>query len=162
MIEQNSSVSKTLEVSWLWFDNIIKNTILYSDSNFTKCYPFLYDLDLSFGGGAFTSTSNAMNKSVIRDYMRSNYGYSFTDKLMDLYWDDFKSQFKQLYESGVLSYKNVENTILNIQANVPLSYYKKDFEKWDSQDMQNQNNTSQLLKWYQERIEWVKAFFEYV
>lgn len=150
-----------VECFWL-YDNIIKNTILYSDSTFTKCYPFLYDLDLSFGGGVFTSTSNAMNKSVIRDYMRSNYGYSFTDKLMDLYWDDFKSQFKQLYESGVLSYKNVENTILNIQANVPLSYYKKDFEKWDSKDRQNQNNTSQLLKWYQERIEWVKSFFEYV
>ena len=150
-----------VECFWL-YDNIIKNTILYSDSTFTKCYPFLYDLDLSFGGGAFTSTSDAMNKSVIRDYMRSNYGYSFTDKIMDLYWDDFKSQFKQLYESGVLSYKNVENTILNIQANVPLSYYKKDFEKWDSQERQKQNNTSQLLKWYQERIEWVKSFFEYV
>lgn len=141
-----------LEAFYLW-DNIIRNIIIYSD-DFVKFTPFLYDLDFSFGDG--DKAENIDNSPLY--WM--DYDSSWLRKFHRIFFYEIKNRFKELLDSGVLSYKNVESTLIEMEKGIPYSLLEQDLVKYP-RSTDSFKDTNSLLKWYQDRLEYLKLRFRY-
>lgn len=138
-----------VEAFWLW-DNLVRNIIVYTN-DFVKVTPFLYDLDNSFGYGP---KAGAIDESPL--HVIGNVGWM--NKFTSIFYKEFNARFEELYNKGVLSYENIELSLIEMQKGIPYSYLKQDLIKY-TRGTDDYLDTNHLLDWYAKRLDYLKKRF---
>lgn len=131
--------------------------VTYNGGNTFCVYP--YDGDNTFG---------FMNNTEPNAYVNSNvFNYSRTcpqwisQKFILVFRQELCDTFRELYDKGVFTYQTFCSLIEGEIAGVPYSDYENNTEKWKYPGQYTNYPLAEMMKWYKERLWFLKNFFRY-
>ena len=145
------------QVIFNW-DGLTNNMILvtYDGGNTFSIFP--YDGDNTFGfmnnkRDIIDPKANLFENNYCPNWLKNIFIISFANEM--------RYEFRSLYDKGVFTFQTFCNLVDEYSGKIPFSIYEKNTEKWGYPGNYTDYPIHKLLKWYKERLWFLKAFFRY-
>lgn len=148
------------QVVYGW-DALSNNMQLITYDGGNTFYVFPYDGDNTFGFYNNNLKNAVSYEDVFRNYFNGGTTPAWITKFIFMFTEQLCDMFKYLYDNGVFTYQTFCSLVEDEAKNVPYSIYESNTEKWGYTGEYTNYPLYDLLKWYKERIWFLKKYFRY-
>lgn len=148
------------QVVYGW-DALSNNMQLITYDGGNTFYVFPYDGDNTFGFYNNNLKNAVPYEDVFRNYFNGGTTPAWITKFIFMFTEQLCDMFKYLYDNGVFTYQTFCSLVEDEAKNVPYSIYESNTEKWGYTGSYTNYPLYDLVKWYKERIWFLKKYFRY-
>lgn len=148
-----------MQVIYCW-DGLSNNMQLVTYDGGDTFSVFPYDGDNTFG---FMNNAqpNVVSGASVFAYSRVAPAW-MVNKFNIMFYDELCKMFKKLYDRGVFTFQTFCGLVDDEIRGVPISDYDDNTTKWGYEGTYLNYPLKDLIKWYKERLWFLKNFFRYV
>lgn len=154
-LDLDSAIDYLIFVALCKGDDMTDKNYLLVTKDGVKWFFGVYDMDSTFGlnwDGQFLTYATSIDASIT--------SYAALHKVMELIVtykkDALKTRYTQII-GGVMGMDGVATTIGNFAGRIPSEVTSMERKKWPTIPMTGSNAVSQIIEWYQRRMEFIKT-----